>query len=109
LRKRRLPPPWSVEEQSILTAGGKAKKEKAAEAASEMLHSVVALPPSIDVPRTIAIGLTDAALYGPTRSATVPCVPSAVVIVIVMMARADVDLECRGRDCARNANCADDT
>src|SRR5690348_8708618 len=71
-----------------------------------MLKSVVALSPSIDIPRTIPIGLTDAALHRPTRSAAVPCAPSAVVIVIVMP-RADVDLECRGRDYAGDTNCGD--
>ena len=49
-----------------------------------MLPSVVALPPSVDVPRTIPIGLTDAALHRPTRSAAVPRAPSAVIIVIAM-------------------------
>src|SRR5215831_10301951 len=49
-----------------------------------MLPSVIALPPSIDVPRTIAIGLTNTALYRPTRSAAVPRAPSAVIIVIAM-------------------------
>jgi hypothetical protein len=71
-----------------------------------MLKSVVALPPSIDVPRTIPIGFTYATLNGPTRSATVPA--TAIVVIIVMMARADVDLECRGRDHASDTNCADD-
>jgi hypothetical protein len=59
----------------------RSQKEKAAEAALRiMLKSVVALPPSIDVPRTIPIGLTDAALHRPTRWAAVPA--TAVVAVI---------------------------
>jgi hypothetical protein len=79
---------------AILIAGAQSQKEKAAEAALRiMLKSVVALPPSIDVPRTIPIGLTHAALNGPTRSAAVPA--TAIVVIIVMtMARADIDLEC---------------
>jgi len=48
-----------------------------------MSTSVVALPPSIDVPRTIPIGLTDAALHRPTRSAAVPCAPSTTAVVAV--------------------------
>jgi hypothetical protein len=84
----------------------KVKKRRPPKRPPHWLKSVVALPPSIDVPRTIPIGLTNAALHRPTRSAAVPCAPSAVVIVIVM-ARADVDLECRGRDYAGDTNCAD--
>ena len=45
-----------------------------------MLISPVALPPSIDVPRTIPIGLTDAALNSPTR----PAGPSTTAIVVVV-------------------------
>jgi hypothetical protein len=58
------------------------KKEKAAEAASAMSISVVALSPSIDVPRTISIGLTNAALDSPMRRGAVPRTTTAVVAVI---------------------------
>jgi hypothetical protein len=93
---------------AILIAGAQSQKEKAAEAALRiMLKSVVALPPSIDVPRTIPIGFTYAALNGPTRSAAVPA--TAIVVIIVMMARADVDLESRGGDHAACGYCADHT
>ena len=64
--------------------GTKAKKEKAAEAASAYVN-IVALPPSIDVPRTIPIRLTDAALNGPTRPAATCRVPSATAVVVVVM------------------------
>ena len=75
------------------TAGAKCGKEKAAEAASGKLKSPVALPPSIEVPRTMAIGLTDATLDCPVRRATVP--GSATVIVIVaVMTMADVNIQC---------------
>ena len=46
------------------------------------------------------IRLADAALYSPTRSAAVPRAPSAttVVVIVMMMAMADINLECRGGD-----------
>src|SRR5262249_46490052 len=44
-----------------------------------VLPSVIALPPSIDVPRTIPIGLTNAALNSPTRTAW----PSTAAVVAV--------------------------
>jgi hypothetical protein len=58
-----------------------------------MLLSVVALPPAIDVPRTIPIGLTDAALHRPTRSAAV-ATTIVVIAMIPMMAVTDIDVEC---------------
>jgi hypothetical protein len=64
---------------AILTSGAtRSKREGRRSGLRICLISVVALPPSIDVPRTIPIGLTNAALHRPTRSAAVPCAPSAV-------------------------------
>src|SRR5262249_21192157 len=53
-----------------------------------VLPSVIALPPSIDVPRTIPIGLTNAALNSPTRrewpsTAAVVAVTRVMSVVIV--------------------------
>ena len=67
-----------------------------------MLISVVALPPPIDVPRTIPIGLTDTALHRPTRSAAVPSA-TAIVIVIGVMAVTVIPI----RSCWNRAACCD--
>jgi hypothetical protein len=63
--------------------GTRSKKRRPPKRPPHLLKSVVALPPSIDVPRTIPIGLTDAALHRPTRSAAVPRAPSATIIVVI--------------------------
>src|SRR6516165_3396142 len=75
--------------------------------------SPVLVRPSIDVPRTMLIGLTDTALDSPIRRAAVPCAPStaavvsatAVVVVIAVMVAVPIS---RGRDHASATNCADD-
>jgi hypothetical protein len=66
-------------------AAARKRKRPPSEAAPEMLAppSVVARGRSIQVPRTTAIGLTDAALNGPARLAAVP--GSATVVVIAVM------------------------
>jgi hypothetical protein len=68
----------------MLTAGAQGQKRRPPKRPPQMLISIVALPPSIEVPRTIPVGLTDAALHRPTRSAAIPCA-AAVVIVIAMV------------------------
>jgi hypothetical protein len=67
---------------------GTRPKEKAAEAAaSDNLISVVALPTSIDVPRTMTIRLTNAALYRPVRRTSIPCATATVIVIIMSMVR----------------------
>src|SRR6516225_2024881 len=59
------------------------KKRPPDKAASALLISVVALAPSIEVQRTMPIGLTNAALDGPARPAAVPGSTAATVIVVI--------------------------
>ena len=39
------------------------------------------------------IGLADATLYGPPRTAAVPSTAAAIVVVVTMVALADVNVE----------------
>jgi hypothetical protein len=68
--------------------GHKAKKRRPPKRPPHMLKSVVALPASIDVPRTMAIGLTDAALNSPTRSAAIPYATTVIIIIMPVVVRA---------------------
>src|SRR5262249_48137908 len=60
-----------------------AKKRRPPKRPPNKLKSVVALPPSIDIPRTITIRLTDATLDRPMRRAAVPRTPSATVVAVI--------------------------
>ena len=86
-------------------------KRPPSEAASETSTppSVVAGRRSVQVPWTMAIGLTNAALNGPIGRTTVPGSKSAAVIVIAVVV-AVIPIGGRwdraaGRDCAGDAQC----
>jgi hypothetical protein len=84
----------------LQTAGAGAFKRKRppSEAASEMLAPPAVVARSIEVPRTMAIGLTDAALDCPTGLAAVPGSTATILVVIAVMAT--VPVRGRRRRCA---------
>src|SRR5215831_4930134 len=85
LRERTRPELGIIEHEA--QGGGElggAPKKEGGRSGLQMLPSVIALPPSIDVPRTMTIGLTDAALHCPIRRTSIPS-PVAATVVAVMV------------------------
>jgi hypothetical protein len=96
------------EDEPPANRGLRKRRGRQVAAASEMLTpaSVVARRRSIEIPRTMAIRLTNAALNGPVRRATVPGTKSATVIVIAVLATVPIRScrnRCTDRDSAHKA------
>src|SRR5262249_17074270 len=70
--------------KAMTLSGHKVEKRRPPKRPPHILHSIVALSPSIDVPRTIPIGLTDAPLHSVAGRTAIPASPSATIIVVIV-------------------------